>query len=61
MSGCVICVAGRFVLGLEMLVLRRHPLSLALRCTIKAKGESSGEEMTSLSHGIFCFLRARLP
>jgi len=56
MSGCVICVAGRFVLGLEMLVLRRHPLSLALRCTIKAKGESSGEEMTSLSHGIFCFL-----
>lgn len=34
-------VAGCFVVGLEMLVLRRHPLNLSLGYTVKAKGESS--------------------
>lgn len=34
-------VAGCFVVGLEMLMLRRHPLNLSLGYTVKAKGESS--------------------
>lgn len=49
-------VAGCFVVGLEMLVFRRHPLNLSLGCTVKAKVESSRKETLPTVKKDFLFL-----